>query len=71
MDEQPRARFPRDTGWTDAQGRKAESFEQLAMRRAEESRGPIWYVKVDSWVPVRMQLLAIRVWLWLERVLSA
>lgn len=39
-----------------------------AERRAlERTAGPASYVRIGSWVPVRVQLWVIRLWLWIAR----
>jgi hypothetical protein len=34
--------------------------EQAARERAQASSSLVWLVKVDSWVPMRLQILGIR-----------
>lgn len=53
-------------GWTDKKGRSASSFQELALRRAQESNSIFWRVKPHSWVPVWLQVLAWRIILWIR-----
>lgn len=49
-----------DKGWVDPQGRKARTFEELALARAESIRflplKRFWW-KLQSMIPLRVQLL--------------
>lgn len=40
--------------------------EATALRRVEKSTHAAWFVNYDSWIPARLQLWFIRLWLWLS-----
>ncbi len=54
MDDEPRVKGFK-SGWTDGRY-EARNFEELALRRAQESKSPLWRIRPNSWVPFRLQL---------------
>ena len=39
--------------------------EQEALERVQASTNAAWFVNTDHWIPARVQLFFIRLWLWL------
>ena len=49
-------------GFKDEPGRA----EAAALKRVEKSSHAAWLVNYDSWVPARVQLFFLRLWLWIS-----
>lgn len=50
--------------------RPAAEVEAEALARVERSTNAAWYYRADSWVPARIQLFFIRVWLFFQGIVS-